>query len=176
MAGAKVINFWLPGVPTWVLSLVLMLLMTGTNLISVSSFGEFEFWFAGIKVARSSSFLICGGLFRLRHLAQREPRLQQPHGHGGFFPNGGLAVTAGVVTRHLLDGRRRDRDHRGRRVERPRAGREQGRNSVITRIAIFFVGSIFLLAVILPWNSSTLEASPYVAAFQEMASRTPTTS
>jgi GABA permease len=41
-------------------------------------------------------------------------------------------------------------------------------NSVITRIAIFFVGSVFLLAVILPWNSSDLEASPFVAAFQEM--------
>ncbi|MEO6997269.1 MAG: amino acid permease, partial [Terracoccus sp.] len=50
VAGAKVANFWLPGVPTWILSLFLMLLMTGTNLISVSSFGEFEFWFAGIKV------------------------------------------------------------------------------------------------------------------------------
>ncbi|MDN5766511.1 MAG: amino acid permease, partial [Humibacillus sp.] len=41
-------------------------------------------------------------------------------------------------------------------------------NSVITRIAIFFVGSIFLLSVILPWNSSDLEASPYVAAFKQM--------
>ena len=41
-------------------------------------------------------------------------------------------------------------------------------NSVVTRIAIFFVGSIFLLAVILPWNSTELGASPYVSAFKAM--------
>ena len=41
-------------------------------------------------------------------------------------------------------------------------------NSVILRIAVFFVGSIFLLAVILPWNSAELEASPYVSAFKVM--------
>ena len=49
--------------PLWVLWLVLMLLMTATNLISVSSFGEFEFWFAGIKVGAIVLFLVLGGAF-----------------------------------------------------------------------------------------------------------------
>src|SRR6476620_3925820 len=59
VAGAKVVNFWLPGVPTWVLSLLLMLLMTG------SSFGEFECWFAGIKVGAIIVFLVGGSLVDL---------------------------------------------------------------------------------------------------------------
>ena len=55
-------------------------------------------------------------------------------------------------------------------AESPDPGRSiaKATNSVILRIAIFFVGSIFLLAVILPWNSAELAASPYVAAFKRM--------
>jgi GABA permease len=50
VAGAAILNYWFEA-PLWLLSLILMILMTATNLFSVSSFGEFEFWFAGIKVA-----------------------------------------------------------------------------------------------------------------------------
>src|SRR5918912_2305341 len=49
VAGAKVLQYWIDA-PLWLMSLLLMTLMTATNLFSVSSFGEFEFWFAGSKV------------------------------------------------------------------------------------------------------------------------------
>src|SRR5690348_2776890 len=49
VAGAKIITFWFDA-PLWLLSLGLMVLMTATNLVSVRSYGEFEYWFAGIKV------------------------------------------------------------------------------------------------------------------------------
>ena len=127
VAGAKVINFWLPGVPTWVLSLVLMLLMTGTNLISVSSFGEFEFWFAGIKVARDHRLPRLRRAVRPRDLAQRRPRLQQPHRARRLLPQRRAGGHGRGRDGHLLDGGRRDRDHRRSRVRQPRAGRLQGR-------------------------------------------------
>src|SRR6059058_3539244 len=41
IAGAKIIQYWIPGVPLWLVSLVLLTAMTATNLFSVSSFGEF---------------------------------------------------------------------------------------------------------------------------------------
>ena len=168
VAGAKVINFWLPGVPTWVLSLLLMLLMTGTNLISVSSFGEFEFWFAGIKVAAIIVFLACGALFVFGIWPNADLDFSNLTAHGGFFPNGGLAVTAGVVTVIFSMVGAEIATIAAAESDNPERAVSKAANSVITRIAIFFVGSIFLLAVILPWNSATLEASPYVAAFQEM--------
>lgn len=168
VAGAKVLNFWLPGVPTWVLSLVLMLLMTGTNLISVSSFGEFEFWFAGIKVGAIIVFLVCGGLFVFGIWPNAHLDFSNLTAHGGFFPNGGLAVTAGVVTVIFSMVGAEIATIAAAESNDPERAVSKAANSVITRIAIFFVGSIFLLAVILPWNSSTLEASPYVAAFQRM--------
>src|SRR6478752_4173535 len=168
VGGAKVINFWLPGVPTWVLCLLLMLLMTGTNLISVSSFGEFEFWFAGIKVAAIIVFLVCGGLFVLGIWPNADLDFSNLAAHCGFFPNGVAAVTAGVVTVIFSMVGAEIATIAAAESDNPERAVSKAANSVITRIAIFFVGSIFLLAVILPWNSSALEASPYVAAFQQM--------
>ena len=97
VAGGKVIQYWVTGIPLWLLSLVLMSLMTATNLFSVSSFGEFEFWFAGIKVAAILLFLVHGCLFVARCLAGQGLRLQQPDPHGGFFPAGPGAVFAAIV-------------------------------------------------------------------------------
>lgn len=65
VAGAGILQKWLPDTPLWVLSLGLLLVMTATNLYSVASFGEFEFWFAGIKVATICVFLLAGSLFVL---------------------------------------------------------------------------------------------------------------
>src|ERR1700753_4303186 len=62
VAGAKVITYWFHA-PLWLLSLILMVLMTTTNLLSVSSYGEFEFWFAGIKVATIVLFLLLGSMY-----------------------------------------------------------------------------------------------------------------
>src|SRR5271166_5358037 len=50
VAGANLVRFWLPNVPAWFISLALLISLTLTNLISVRSYGEFEFWFASIKV------------------------------------------------------------------------------------------------------------------------------
>ena len=52
-AGAKIVQYWIH-IPRWLCALIFMILMTATNLFSVSSYGEFEFWFAGIKVALST--------------------------------------------------------------------------------------------------------------------------
>src|SRR5882672_2782247 len=65
VAGAGLVRFWLPAAPAWLISLGVMLLLTLTNLVSVKSFGEFEFWFASIKVAAIVVFLMLAGIFVL---------------------------------------------------------------------------------------------------------------
>ncbi len=52
----------MPGVPQWGWALIVMIVLTATNLVSVGSYGEFEFWFAGIKVVAIGAFIIVGGL------------------------------------------------------------------------------------------------------------------
>jgi GABA permease len=63
VASAALVHFWLPDVPGWLISLTLLVTLTLTNLISVKSFGEFEFWFASIKVAAILVFLLVAGVF-----------------------------------------------------------------------------------------------------------------
>ena len=120
VAGGKVLNYWFHA-PLWLLSLCLMLLMTATNLFSVSSFGEFEFWFAGIKVATIVDFSRRRRGFRPRIPAGPRHGLLQPHLARRILPEG----RRGRLRRHcggdLLDGRRRGRHHRRRRKPRPGA-------------------------------------------------------
>src|ERR1700694_4477474 len=65
VAGAGLVRFWFPNEPAWLISLGVMLLLTLTNLISVRSFGEFEFWFASINVAAIVAFLVAAGAYVL---------------------------------------------------------------------------------------------------------------
>src|SRR3954463_10106103 len=96
VAGAKVITYWFDA-PLWLLSLVLMLLMTTTNLFSVSSFGEFEFWFAGIKVAAICVFLVLGTLYVVGAWPNKGFDLSNLTAPGGFFPHGVGAIFSGIV-------------------------------------------------------------------------------
>jgi GABA permease len=168
VAGGTVLQFWLPDIPLWLLSLVLMSLMTATNLISVSSFGEFEFWFAGIKVAAIALFLVMGVLFVIGLWPNKSFDTSNLTSHGGFFAEGGSAVFAAILV--VIFSMTGAEVATIAAAESPDPGRAiaKATNSVIGRIAVFYVGSVFLVVVIVPWNSAALAASPYVAAFQAM--------
>ena len=167
IAGAKIIQFWVD-IPIWLSSFVLLVLMTATNLFSVSSFGEFEFWFAGIKVAAIVVFLGLGSLFVLGLWPNKSLDFSNLWSHGGFFPLGVMAITVGVVTVIFSMVGAEIATIAAAESSDPEKAVAKAANSVIVRIAIFFVGSIFLLVTILPWNGEQLAASPFVSAFTEM--------
>lgn len=167
VAGAQVLQFWFDA-PLWLLSLGLMLLMTATNLFSVRSFGEFEFWFAGIKVFAIIVFLALGSLFVIGLWPGKHLDFSNLTAHGGFLPNGPGAIFSGIVVVIFSMVGAEIATVAAAESSDPARSIAKATNSVILRIAIFFVGSIFLLAVILPWNSADLAASPYVAAFTQM--------
>ena len=167
VAGGKVLNYWLHA-PLWLLSLCLMVLMTATNLFSVSSFGEFEFWFAGIKVATIVVFLGLGTAFVLGLLPGRQMDFSNLTSHGGFFPKGVGAVFAAIVVVIFSMVGAEVVTIAAAESREPERAIQKATRSVVARIAIFFVGSVFLLVVILPWNSVELGASPYVAALKHM--------
>ncbi len=167
VAGAKVLTYWIDA-PLWLLSLGLMILMTATNLFSVASFGEFEFWFAGIKVFAIIAFIVLGGLFVLGIWPNKSLDFSNLTSYGGFFPNGVAAIFASIVVVIFSMVGAEIATIAAAESDNPERAITKATNSVIFRIAIFFVGSIFLLAVIVPWNSPEMGASPYVAAFTAM--------
>jgi GABA permease len=168
-AGAKIVHGWIPALPQWLLALALMILLTATNLFSVGSYGEFEFWFSTIKVAAIAVFIVLGllaifGLLPGTH-AVGTTNLT---GHDGFFPHGHGAVVTGLLTVVFA--------FMGSEIVTIAAGESQdpGRavtravNSVIWRILVFYLGSIAVVITLLPWNASSVVKSPYVAVLDNI--------
>jgi GABA permease len=167
VAGAGVLQRWI-NAPLWLMALILTLLMTATNLGSVRSYGEFEFWFASIKVATIMVFLVLGAAYVLGLWPNKGLSFSNLTDHGGFVPQGGVAIFSGIVVVIFSMVGAEIVTIAAAESENPERAIIKATNSVVTRILIFFVGSIFLLVTILPWNDAKLGASPYVASFDVM--------
>ena len=167
VAGAKILTFWIDA-PLWLLSLVLMVLMTATNLFSVSSYGEFEYWFAGIKVFAIVAFLVLGTMFVIGLWPDQSFDVSNMTSHGGFFPNGVGAIFSSIVVVVFSMVGAEIATVAAAESKDPERAIAKATQSVIFRVATFFVGSMILLVCIVPWDDNELGASPYVAAFDEM--------
>lgn len=168
VAGANLLSFWLPNVPQWMLGLGLIVVLTLTNLVSVKSFGEFEFWFASIKVAAILVFLFLGALYVLGLWPAMSTGLPSPGffnftGHGGFAPNGILPVLTGAVAATGFYFGAEIVTIAAAETAEPEKAVAKATNSVITRVLFFYVGSITLVVAIIPWNSVGI-STPYVSA------------
>ena len=167
IAGGSVLSYWIDA-PLWVLSGILMIAMTATNLFSVAAFGEFEFWFAGIKVAAIVAFLTLGSLFVLGFWPGHGLDFSNLTAHGGFFPHGvGTVFGAISVVIAAMVGAE-VATIAAAETANPERAVARATRSVVVRIIIFYLGSVFLLAVIVPWNAERPGVSPYVAALGEM--------
>jgi GABA permease len=167
IAGGAVLSYWIDA-PLWLLSGVLMVAMTATNLFSVAAFGEFEFWFAGVKVAAIVTFLTLGSLFVFGLWPRHGLDFSNLTAHGGFFPHGvGTVFGAISVVISAMVGAE-VATIAAAETANPERAVARATKSVVVRIVIFYLGSVFLLAVIVPWNAERPGVSPYVAALTEM--------
>src|SRR5450631_2826371 len=169
IAGAKILQLWLPLSPLQI-GIGLMTVMTCVNLMSARSYAEFEFWFASIKVAAILVFIAIAGSYAFGL------GFGSPHGatfgnlvdHGGFTPNGWIAVLAAVPTVFFA--------MTGAEIttiaaaESAQPGRAIARMStaVIWRILIFYVGSVFLIVSVTPWTTVRSGESPFTLALNTM--------
>lgn len=167
-AGAKILESWIPGVPQWAWALIVMVVLTATNLVSVGSYGEFEFWFAGIKVVAIGAFVVVGMLAVFGLLPGSDnPGSGLAHltDTGGFFPEGPGAILTGVLMVVFSFMGSEIVTLAAGESEDPQRAVSKATNSVIWRIAIFYLGSIFIVLTLLPWNDpSIVKDGSYVAA------------
>jgi len=162
-AGAAIIQEWLPGVPIWASSLVLMLLLTGTNLISVRAFGEFEFWFASIKVAAIVAFIVIAVVYVVTGGG-----LGQLTANDGFVPKGGLSILSGIVIVIFAFVGAEIATIAAAESKEPGEAVRKATNSVISRVLVFYVLSVFLIVAIMPWDSAELGKSPFATTLDEI--------
>jgi len=163
IAGADLVRFWLPRAPQWLLSGLLLAAMTVSNLISVRAYGEFEFWLASIKVAAITLFLVVGALFVAGIWPGWTPHVANLSAHGGFMPHGILPVLTGAVAATGFYFGAEIVTIAAAEASEPAIAVARATNSVISRVLLFYVGSILLVVAIVPWNSKGM-ATPYVSA------------
>ena len=163
VAGARILHDWLPGLPPWTFTLGLMLIFTAVNLLSVRSWGEAEYWFALIKVAAITLFLVIGVACIAGLWPGHEAGLSNLTTHGGFMPNGLGPVLAGAVAATGFYFGSEIVTVAAAESAEPEAAVARATQSVISRVLIFYVGSIFIVVSIVPWNDPGI-AKPYVTS------------
>src|SRR5580704_3405966 len=163
IAGAGIIQRWLP-LPMWQIGSVLMLLMTCVNLMSARTYGEFEFWFSSIKVAAILAFIVVVGAHALGYRSPSGPTFSTLVSHGGFAPKGPFAVLAAVTT--VIWSMMGAEVVTIAAAESPEPARAVARmtSTIITRILLFYVGSVFVIVSTVPWTQVVSGESPFTLA------------
>jgi L-asparagine permease len=162
-------RYWAPigDVPQWLFALAALLLVLCLNLVSVKVFGELEFWFALVKVTALVVFLLVGIYLVIfgAPAAGHEVGLTLIAQNGGFLPNGllpAVVVVQGVVFAYasieLIGTAAGETEH-------PEKVMPRAVNTVILRIAVFYVGSLTLLSLLLPYTAYKAGESPFVTFF-----------
>ncbi|NYE95333.1 L-asparagine permease [Psychromicrobium silvestre] len=169
-------HFWsaFTSVPQWALALIALVLVLLLNLLSVKIFGELEYWFALIKVGTLTVFLIVGAVVLAAAWPLRTgtesvtPGIHLWAENGGIFPAGVLAtvlVIQGVI--FAFSGTELVGTAAGE-AQNPEKTMPKAIRSVIYRIAIFYVGSILLLTLLLPFTAYQAGQSPFVTFFASL--------
>lgn len=163
-------RFWWPDLPTWIPGVVVIVILTLANLASVKMFGELEFWFASVKVITIILMIIAGlGIILFGFGNDGAPiGFSNLWSHGGFFTNGfsgfffALSIVfasyIGVELIGVTAGETKD----------PETNITRAINGVIWRILIFYVGAIFIIVTVYPWDQLADIGSPFVATFAKV--------
>lgn len=161
---SEIVNSWLPGLPQWVIALVFVIFFAVVNLTKVSNFGEFEFWFAALKVAVIVAFLVMGFLLVFGLLPGAEP-VGFTHflGDGGFMPQGWAGVASGLLVVAFAFGGIELVAIAAAESSDPERSIIIAVRNVMWRIGLFYLGSIAIMVFVLPWTSPSLQSSPFVA-------------
>ncbi|WP_312755914.1 amino acid permease [Rummeliibacillus suwonensis] len=157
-----ILNSWFPMVPVWVGSVGITVILTGLNLYSVKTFGEFEYWLAFIKVSAIILFLIVGVTMILGINPNFEYKgLGFISDAGGFAPKGILPIFTGIVfVIFSISGAEVAAIAAGE-SENPKRNIVRAINNVVYRLGLFFVGSVLIMIMIIPWNDTKALAAPY---------------
>ncbi|MBS0580807.1 MAG: amino acid permease [Proteobacteria bacterium] len=163
IAGAGIIQRWLP-MPMWEIGVVLMVAMTCVNLMSARAYGEFEFWFSSIKVAAILSFIVVVGAHAFGYRSATGNTFSTLVAYGGFAPRGPFAVLAAVTT--VIWSMMGAEVVTIAAAESPEPAKAVARmtSSIITRILLFYVGSIFVIVATVPWTQVVSGQSPFTLA------------
>ncbi len=163
-AAATILHAWFEGVPMWSFALAITFLLTLTNLFSVKNYGEFEFWFALIKVIAIVAFLALGAAAIFGFIpGSGVSGVSRLFDSGGFMPNGFGAVIGAMLTSMFTFLGTEIVTIAAAESKDPEKQIVRATRSVIWRISLFYFGSIFIVIALVAWNDPQL---PLVGSYQ----------
>ncbi|MGW3742373.1 amino acid permease [Streptomyces sp. NPDC005146] len=170
IGAAKIVTGWLPGTPEWAWVALFMAVFLGTNLAAVKNFGEFEFWFASLKVVAITLFLVLGVLAILGVLPGTDaPGGANLRGEGGFLPNGSNGFIIGLLASVFAYGGLETVTIAAAESENPVRGVAKAVRTAMWRIALFYVGSMAVIVTLVPWDDPKVATvGPFYAALDHL--------
>ena len=158
IAAAAILHSWFPAIDTWMFALSITCALTLTNLYSVARYGEFEFWLSLVKVVAIIAFIVVCAIA----LAGALPTTQVSglgtliSSNGGFAPNGYSPVLGALLTTMFSFMGTEIVTIAAAESHNPSKQIARATNSVIWRIGLFYLVSIFMIVSIVPWNDPAL--------------------
>lgn len=169
IAAAEIMTGWLPGTEPWMWVALFMLLFCGSNLLKVRNFGEYEFWFALLKVLAITAFLVLGLLAIFGVLPGSDsPGTANLTGRGGLLPNGSEGLIVGLLASVFAYGGLETVTIAAAESENPERGVAKAVRTAMWRIAVFYVGSMAVIVTLVPWDAKAVAAGPYAAALDTL--------
>jgi GABA permease len=165
IAGANLLQHWIAA-PVWMIGAVLIVVMTATNLMSVRTYGEFEFWFASLKVAAIVVFIVLGLAYLFGFGPDTSRPLQHWVDHGGFFPKGFAAPFAAIPVVIFSMMGSEVATIAASETSDPARNVARAARSVSLRILIFYVLSIGIIVAVRPWDGLVAGDSPFTRTLE----------
>lgn len=172
-AAGEYMQFWWPKLPQWLPGLVILILLLGLNSINVSAFGETEFWFAIIKIAAIIALIAVGVgmvIFSVK-TPVGHASLTNLVNYGGFMPHGikGLVLSFQMVLFSFIGIEMVGMT--ASETADPKTVIPKAINDIPVRIILFYVGSLFFLMCMYPWQYFSAAHSPFVQVFTNLGIR-----
>lgn len=170
VATTEYLRFWWKGTSDWADGVIIILFLLVANLASAKAYATLEFWFAMIKVVTIILMILLGFAVILFGFGNggHPVGFSNLWSHGGFFTGGlkgfffSMAIIVGSYEGIELIG------ISAGEVSDPHKAIVKSVKSVLWRILIFYVGAIFVIVTIYPWNKLDSIGSPFVTTFAKV--------
>lgn len=167
IAGAMILQDWI-NLPIWVLAVAVIIIMKIVNFCAPKVFGECEFWLSSIKVFTIVAFIVLSALYVFHAFGPGIDGMKNLLGHGGFLPKGATTLLSLVPTVLFTMMGSEISTVAAAESSDPSENVARVTRSLGLRITLFYVTSVCLMMMVIPWTNMHAGRSPFVAALQIM--------
>ena len=164
-------QYWFPQVPVWIWCLLFCVAIYLLNIVSTRFFAEGEFWFSLVKVVTVVAFIVLGAAAMFGLLPMKDgsaaPGLSNLTQHG-WLPHGILPIIMTMVAVNFAFSGTELIGIAAGETENPQKVLPLAIRTTVARLIIFFVGTVLVLAALIPMDQAGIVKSPFVVVFEKI--------